>query len=97
MIEFKEHQNKQQNYQGRRPTMTNPPIQIILAHEKTLGKIVVELETFLEYDIDMTTRIQGLTIQFAEYVRPEKPQTKRYIHGINLQRTTPRRRQLPRQ
>lgn len=45
-------------------------IQLILSHERTGGRLMVALEPFLTFDIDMTHRLQNLMDRWSDKAVP---------------------------
>ena len=67
--------------------MSHPPtttIQLVLANERTGGRLIVGLEPFLAFDIDMTHRVQNLVDRWADKAvssrqdQPPPPPRKRF-------------------
>lgn len=55
--------------------MSHPPattIQLVLANERTGGRLIVGLEPFLAFDIDMTHRLQNLVERWADKAVPNR-------------------------
>ncbi len=45
-------------------------IQLILSHERSGGRLMVALEPFLAFDIDMTHRLQNLVDRWSDKAVP---------------------------
>ncbi len=46
--------------------MATPPIKLILANDKTQGRITVDLEPFLKFDITITQDLKTLTDRWSD-------------------------------
>jgi hypothetical protein len=56
-------------------------IQLVLSNERSGGRIVVGLEPFLNFDIDMTHRLRDLVDRWADKSVPRKGYVRQDLRG----------------